>query len=95
MATRRFLTLEQAIDAVIETEYEGEAGIAILPPIDTLDISDVEDIDENALEEIDPADVCGELDVFMPEPVQQESDSESVNDDDVPLAYFDKRPKVN
>uniref|UniRef100_A0A915KBX9 Uncharacterized protein n=1 Tax=Romanomermis culicivorax TaxID=13658 RepID=A0A915KBX9_ROMCU len=73
--------------AVTEGEYEGEAEIAILPPVDMLDVSDVEDIDENALEEVDPANVCGELDVLMMESVTE-------SDDDVPLAHFDKRPKV-
>uniref|UniRef100_A0A915IML8 Uncharacterized protein n=1 Tax=Romanomermis culicivorax TaxID=13658 RepID=A0A915IML8_ROMCU len=87
MPVRRFLTLDQAIAAVTEGKYEGEAEIAILPPVDTLDVFDVEDIDENALEEVDPADVCSELDMIMMESVTE-------SDDDVPLAHFDKPPKL-
>lgn len=65
MTTRRFLTVQQAVEQVEFDSDEEEAEIAILPPCDNLEISDPEDINEDVLDAALPADVCGELDVIL------------------------------
>lgn len=64
MSVRRFRTLKEAVEAILaDSESENEEGeICILPPDDG-DQSEIEDIDEDNLEPVEPSDVTGQLDV--------------------------------
>lgn len=74
---RRFLTLEQAVAMVLEeSDDEAEAEITILPPEDNPNVSDNEDIDDNDLGEVLPADVCGELEVTTKSTMLDDEESE-------------------
>ena len=59
----KFLSLEQAVAAVMESDYEEQHDIVILPPIENAEDSEVEDIDENTLCSEDAADADGQLEL--------------------------------
>lgn len=68
---RRFLTLREAVDAVLQDSDSDEdstkaTDICILPPVDGRQ-SETEDIDEDNLVPEEPGDVCGEIEVFTRE----------------------------
>jgi len=68
MPPRRYFTLKQAVEAVLQdsdsdSDHDCVPEICILPPNDGLD-SEVEAIDEDDLAPVEPPDVCGELEVF-------------------------------
>ena len=66
MASRRFLSLNEAVDAVLASDSDSdcdEIDICILPPNDGAD-TDIEDIEDENLAADEPGDVCGQLEVF-------------------------------
>ncbi|ESN94625.1 hypothetical protein HELRODRAFT_164491 [Helobdella robusta] len=75
MSARRCLTLAEAVNLIENASDDGE--ILILPPNDRLEDSDIEDINENQLDSIDPGEVCGELDVI----VKNASSANNISDD--------------
>ena len=71
---RRFLTLSEAIEAILQDSDCDEddtkaVDVCILPPADGCQ-SETEDIDEENLEAEEPGDVCGEIEVFTAEDIE-------------------------
>ena len=61
---RRFFTLREAVEMILESDnFDNEADVCILLPLDGAQ-SDCEHIDEDNLAPVEPADVCGEVEVF-------------------------------
>ncbi len=73
----RRLTIQEVVEQLeLDSDMEG-AEVAILPPNDNFEASDVEDVNEDALEEVQPVDVCGELDVeFVTNGNEEDSEDE-------------------
>jgi hypothetical protein len=76
MPNFRCVTLCEAIERLQNDSDIEEADIAIIPPIDSGEVTDGEDIDDDILESIEPGEVAGELDVQVPSSDSEESDSD-------------------
>ncbi|ESO10284.1 hypothetical protein HELRODRAFT_183809 [Helobdella robusta] len=77
MSALRCLTLAEAVNLIENaSDLEDDGEILILPPNDRLEDSDIEDINENQLDSIDPGQVCGELDVI----VKNASSADNISD---------------
>ncbi|KAJ4446620.1 hypothetical protein ANN_13317 [Periplaneta americana] len=67
MTSKKFLTLEEAIDYIHQLDNENlvsdneEIEISQLAPKESGNITDEENIQDNVLEKVVPADVCGEI----------------------------------
>lgn len=67
---RKFLTLEAALDyfhSLSDSELadEHEPDLCILPPDENANLSDEEHINDEALNEVHPQDLCGQVDVIF------------------------------
>ena len=78
---KRFFSLNEAVAAILESDSDGEVDVCILPPNDGAD-SECEHVDENDLLPSEPADVCGEVDVFGKKSTRQVRKTEKNAKDD-------------
>lgn len=62
----RFLTVQEAIEYfnTLSDSDDSIIDICQLPPDESCDVTDEEDVNENEFEKITPADVCGQVEIF-------------------------------
>lgn len=97
MPKYRCLTLQEAVTRIAEDSDVEEADILILPPNDEMAASDIEEIDEENLESIEPGEVCGELDLDIQKVANVESEGsdqlvESDSDSELLSNYQSAQP---
>lgn len=93
MSIRRCITLAEAMELVTAAEdLEEEPEIAILPPDDNLECSDVESLNDEILDAVEPGEVSGQLDVQL-QPAAQDDDDDDSGDECLATYSKSKRKK--